>query len=168
MKINNNGKSALSVKRFILEFGEDFSEHIKKRLMELEERCFLTRKEVKYLFDLKHVEHLQYDCPIDLENKSKIEKKEYSYGQFAVINGILYFSENCFENDEIIQSPAVSTIYESLDGKGLIFDEGRNLKIIDDTNIDYVIDSISLSCPQVSREYLDIVKSMISHANSKR
>lgn len=152
---------------FIKEFGEDFSEHVKEKLMELESRYFLTRKEIPYRFDLKHVEHLQYDCAFDEKNPSAPSSKEYAYGQFAVLEGKFYFSKSCLENNEIMQAPSVSTIYNALDSEGIVFDEGRNLKILNDNNIDYVVESILSSCPEVSQSYLDIVKGMISRANDR-
>lgn len=161
LKNNYNRKNTISVKMFISEFGENFSKHLKKRLMELEVRCLLTRKEFPYLLDLKHVEHLKYQC------NSEDCQKEYAYAQFAVIDGELYFSESCLENDKIMQSPIVSTIYNSLNSEGMILHEGINLKRIDDSNIDYVLDNILSSCPDVSQSYLDIVKGMVSRANYK-
>lgn len=166
MKFNYNMKNTISVKMFISEFGEKFSKHLKKRLMELEVRCILTRKEVSYLLDLKHVEHLQHECACD-DKSLAVCKKEYSYAQFAVIEGELYFSESCIENDKIMQSPIISTIFNNLNDEGMIFDEGKKLKRVDDSNIDYVVDSILSSCPQVSQRYLDIVEGMVSRANYK-
>lgn len=166
-KINRTRKSSVSIKMFITEFGEDFPEHVKERLMDLESRCFLTRKEIPYRFDLKHVEHLQYDCAFDAENPSAHCSKEYAYGQFAVLDGIFYFSESCLENNEIMQAPIVSIIYNTLDSDGIVFDEGRNLKRLNENNIDYVVDSILSSCPQVSQSYMDIVKGMVSRANNR-
>ncbi len=40
------------------------------------------------------------------------------------------------------------------------------LKKIDDTNIDYVIDTLLTACPEVSQRYLKIVREMLS--NEKR
>lgn len=156
MRINHIRKSSVSIKMFIAEFGEDFSQHIQERLMNLESRCFLTRKEIAYRFDLKHVEHLQYEIASNLEDSSAPQSKEYAYGQFVVLDGKLYFSESCLENNDIMQSPMVSIIYGALDSEGSVFDEGRNLKRLDDNNIDFVVDSILSSCPQVSQSYLDI------------
>jgi hypothetical protein len=152
---------------FIKEFGEDFPEHVKERLMDLESRCFLTRKEIGYRFDLKHVEHLQYESASGTENPSAPSSKEYCYGQFAVVDGKLYFSESCIENKVIMQSPVVSTIYSDLDSEGIISEEDRNLKRINDNNIDFIVDSILSSCPQVSQSYMDIVKGMVSRSSIK-
>lgn len=167
MRVNNKRKSAISVKTFIAEFGETFSEHMKERLMELEIRCFLTRKDIDCRFDLKHVEHLQFKCNYDLKDPKAPHTKEYAYGQFVVIDGGLYFSESCLENNEVMQSNMVSTIYNALVSDNIIFDEGTNLKKVDDSNIDFVVDSILSSCPQVSQSYLDIVHGMISRANNR-
>ena len=164
---NYGRKSTISMKMFIKEFGEDFSQHTTDRLMDVEVRCFLTRNELPYRFDLKHVEHLKFESDCDKKDSCKPSNKEYSYGQLVVLGGKLYFSESCLENNEIQQSPMLSTIYNALDSSGAIFDEGRNLKIIDDSNIDFVLDSILSSCPEVSQSYLDIVKSMTTLADNK-
>jgi hypothetical protein len=95
-------------------------------------------------------------------------KKEYSYGQFEVIDDTLYFSEVCLESNQVMQSPMVNTIYNSLNADGSIFNDGRNLKKVDDKNIGYIIDIILSACPQVSQAYLDIVKGMVSRSNDKR
>ncbi|MCY6484167.1 hypothetical protein OW763_07340 [Clostridium aestuarii] len=156
MKKNYKMKKTISVKRFISDLGEEFSENMKKRLLELEVRCVLTRKEDKCKLDLKHVEHTQY------EDGSKAPK-EYVYGQFIVNEGILYFSDRCTESDKVMQSPIVSDIYASLNNEDMISDEECNAKKIDDSNIDYVIDTILTVCPEVSQKYLDIVKEMTSY-----
>ncbi len=166
-KINRTKKRSVSIKMFIEELGEDFSEHVKKRLMDLETRCFLTRKDIPYRFDLKHVEHIKFDCASDENDTSVIKSKEYAYGQFAVIDGSLYFSKDCIENNEIMQSPIVSNIYNLLDSEGIVFDEGRNLKLLNENNIDHVIDMILAACPEVSQSYLDIVKGMTYRSNNK-
>lgn len=167
MKKNYRIQKTISMKRFISELGEDFSEHMKDRLLELEVRCVLTRKEDNYRLDIKHVEHTKYDCTCDSEHGLTPCKKEYVYGQFIVIEGVLYFSENCTESDGVMQSPIVNTIYSSLSDENMICDEGINEKKVDDSNIDYVIDSILTVCPEVSQRYKDIMKDMLSHAERK-
>ena len=164
MRINHKYKSTISIKMFIDEFGNDFSEHLKNRLLELEVRTVLKRDEVSNIFNLKHVEHLKYDSNYESKGEMKTCKKEYVYSQFAVIEGVLYFSEKCNENDKDMKASTVSSIYNSLDSKGMIFYEDRNLKKIDDSNIDYVVDSILSSCPEVSEKYKSIVKGMISRS----
>lgn len=160
--------SPMALKQFISEFGINFSEYMKEKLMELESRSFLTRKEIRGRFDLKHVEHIEYECTCDAQNSSHAIKKEYSYGQFEVIDNTLYFSETCSESNQVMQSPMVNTIYHSLNDEGIIFNDGRNLKKVDDKNIGYVVDSILSTCPQVSQAYLDIVNGMVSRSNDKR
>jgi hypothetical protein len=166
-KPNYRTKSTISMKQFISEFGEGFSDHMKEKLMELESRSFLTRKEFNNRFDLKHVEHIQYDCVTESENNPNAKQKEYSYAQFEVIDGVLYFSENCLENNLVMQSPMVSNVYNALNNEGAIVSNGSNLKQVDDENIDYIVDSILSSCPDVSKAYLDIIKGMVQRANNK-
>jgi uncharacterized protein (UPF0212 family) len=160
-------KKTISLKQFISEFGENFSEHMKERLLDLEVRCVLTRKEEDNKLDLKHVEHTKYNCPSG--NSSK--EKEYVYGEFTVVEGTLYFSEKCIENDDIMVSPITNDIYNSLNSADMIFDESTDesthAKKIDDTNIDYIIDTILTVCPEVSQRYLDIVREMTSRSESK-
>ncbi|MCY6354255.1 hypothetical protein [Clostridium sp. ZS2-4] len=162
MKRNYKMKKTISMKRFISEFGENFSKHTKEKLLKLEVRCVLTRNEDNYRLDIKHVEHTQYDC-----NSGKYQK-EYAYGQLVVIDETLYFSEICTESAEVMQSPIVNTIYTSLNSEDMISDLGINSKKIDDNNIDYVIDSILTVCPEVSEEYLAITQGMISRAENKK
>ncbi|NMM63850.1 hypothetical protein HBE96_14425 [Clostridium sp. P21] len=161
MRKNYKIKKTISVKHFISEFGENFSEHMKERLLDLEVRCVLTRKEEENILDIKHVEHTKYDCP------SGKGSKEYAYGEFTVIDGTLYFSEKCLENDDVMQSPITDVIYNSLSSTDMISDENNSLKKVDDSNIDSVIDSILSVCPDVSQRYLDIVKEMTSHSENK-
>lgn len=176
MKKNYRMQKTISMKRFISELGEDFSDHIKKRLLELEVRCVLTRKEVDYIVDIKHVEHTKYNCSCNSQSDPNACKKEYVYGQFIVIEGALYFSQNCTESDGIMQSPIVNTIYNSLSDEDMICNQDiedtediQNIsgKKVDDSNIDYIIDSILTVCPQVSQRYMDIMEGMISRAERK-
>ncbi|MCD2345716.1 hypothetical protein LQK79_03355 [Clostridium guangxiense] len=148
---------------FIEEFGENFSEHMKKRLMELDVRTLLTRKDKSNVLDIKHVEHAKHKIADGL----KEYEKEYVYGQLVVVEDVLYFSNDCIESDEIIKSHVVDEIYNSLSDEGMLCEEGKNLKIINDSNVDYTIDNILKACPQVSEKYVNIVKEMISRAENK-
>ncbi|MBI6872022.1 hypothetical protein [Clostridium aciditolerans] len=161
MKKNYKMKKTISMKMFINEFGESFSKHMKKRLLELEVRCVLTRKEDSYRLDIKHVEHTQY--AFDNDHNNSTSQKEYVYGQLIVMDGALYYSESCIENDTVMQSPIVAVIYDDLDSEGMILDNDNRAKKIDDNNIDYVIDTMLTVFPDVSQSYLNIIKEMISH-----
>ena len=161
MKKKYNIKKTVSMKMFIEEFGEEFSEHIKDRLLDLDLRGVLKRKEPTYCFNLNHVEHIMHDTKN--KDNTKTLKKEYTYGQFKVIENVLYFSENCLLSDKVMQAPIVKTIYEELDTEGLVNDEGCDAKIINDSNVDFVVDSILSVCPDASQKYLDIVKQMSSY-----
>lgn len=163
MRINNRRKKRISIKMFIEEFGENFSEHLKTRLMELDVRTLLTRSDKYNVLDIKHVEHIKHKA---VDGLKKCEK-EYVYGQLVVLEGTLYFSNDCVENDEIAKSDVVDEIYNTLSDKEMIFEEDKSLKVINDTNIDYVVDSMLKACPQVSEEYISIIKGMISRAENK-
>jgi hypothetical protein len=163
MKRSYNIKRTISVKQFISEFGENFSEHMKKKLLELEVRCVLRRKEETYILNLKHVEHTQHEC--NSKDNSKVHLKEYAFGQFIIIEGSLYFSEKCTESSEVMQAPIVSKIYNSLNSEDMIVEAGINARKVDDSNIDYVIDTILTVCPPVTQGYLDIVAGMTSRSN---
>ncbi|WML37524.1 hypothetical protein [Clostridium sp. OS1-26] len=160
MKKNYKMKKTISMKMFINEFGENFSKHMKKRLLELEVRCVLTRKEDSYRLDIKHVEHTQY--AFDNDHNNSTSQKEYVYGQLIVMDGALYYSERCIENDTVMQSPIVAVIYGNLDSEGMILDNDNRAKKVDDSNIDYVIDTMLTVFPDVSESYLNIIKEMIS------
>jgi hypothetical protein len=158
-------KKTISMKMFITEFGENFSDHMKEKLLELEIGCVLTRKEDSYRLDLKHVEHKQYDCPS--EDNSATTQKEYAYGQFLVIDNVLYFTDKCNETNQVMKAPIINTIFDSLSGEGMIADEEGSAKILNDNNIDYVIDTILSVFPEVSQAHLDIVKDMTSRSETK-
>ncbi|MEW9094323.1 MAG: hypothetical protein AB2417_04490 [Clostridiaceae bacterium] len=167
MKKNYRMQKTISIKRFISELGKDFSDNIKDRLLDLEVRTVLTREEDYNILDIKHVEHTKYDCPSNLENGSSKHQKEYNYGQFVVVDEVLYFSEKCVENDEVMGSPVVNTIYDSLNTDNIIMDSGTSAKKVDDSNIDYVIDNILKACPEVSKEYMEIMEDMLSREKIK-
>ncbi|GAA0732566.1 hypothetical protein [Clostridium oceanicum] len=161
-------KRTLSIKSFISQFGKSFSEHMKDRLSDLEVRSVLTRKDVKNQFDLKHVEHIKYDETTDSGSSSE---KEYSYGQFIVEDEVLYFSEKCLEDKQVKESPIVETIYNNLSGDDMISLEEPFeccAKKVDDSNIDYIVDTILTVFPDVSQKYLDIVKDMTYRAKNKK
>jgi hypothetical protein len=160
-------KSSMSLKQFIAEFGGDFSDRMKEKLLELESRSYLTRKDISTRFDLKHVEHIKFNSATDSKHGEGTTQKEYAYGQFEVNDGMLYFSENCLENNEVIQSPKLAEIYASLRSEDTIFSNGRYLKKLDDNNIQYVVDNILSICPEVSQSYLDIIQGMESRASNK-
>jgi hypothetical protein len=157
-------KRAMSMKQFITEYGESFSEHIKEKLMELESRSFLIGGGPEKRFELEHVEHLKYEC------KGKSEEpvmKEYAYAEFQILEDGLYFSKKCKESDKVMQSPVVEKIYNSLESQETAEGDGRQAKKIDDNNIDYIVDSILAVCPEVSQRYLEIIKGMSERADNK-
>jgi hypothetical protein len=159
-----NMKKTISLRQFVAELGEDFTVKMKERLLELGSRCILTRKEDNYRLDLKHIEHTQYEVACDSNKEAAKTKREYLYGQFVVIEGVLYFSEKCNETSEAAQQPVVSSIYEKLSSEGIITDKDVNAKKIDDSNIDYVVDSILSVCPPVSAAHMAIVQGMTSRS----
>lgn len=148
-------RKTISMKQLITELGGDFPKHTKQRLLELGERCVLTRKEESFILDIRHVEHTKYKCSSD--DIATASQKEYAFGQLIVYEGTLYFSENCLENDTIMQVPVVSSIYNSLSSEELMLEGDIKGKKLDDDNIDYVIDSILAVCPEVSPEHMAII-----------
>lgn len=162
LRKNYNIKKTISVKQFISEFGKNFSEHMKKRLLELEVRCVLVRQEENYILQIHHVEHTVHD--VNSKDGLKQVKKEYAFGQFIVIEELLYFSEKCSESNTLVESPIVNTIFNTLDSETIICETGANAKQINDSNIDYIIDSILSVCPEVSKAYRDIVDGMLSRS----
>ena len=155
MKKNYKMKKTISVKQFITEFGEDLSKQMHDKLLELWPRCILTRDGNSHVLDLKHVEHTLYDCP-SAEGSDNCQK-EYSYGQFVINEDGLYFSEKCLESDTVMQMPAVDKIYNSLNSEEIYLEEGYRAKKIDDSNIDYVTDSILEVCPAMSQAHIDMI-----------
>ncbi|MGE5629938.1 MAG: hypothetical protein ACM3TR_02440 [Caulobacteraceae bacterium] len=156
MKKSNRTKKTLSIRQFVAEYGENFSKHMKKRISELGTRCVLTRKDMDYVLDLKHVEHTKYSC-CDSHGNSYADKKEYVYGEFVVNDGALYFSDRCLDSDSAMQVPTVKIIYDTLNSKVKSIGEYADVKEIGDDNIDYVIDSILEVCPQLSPEHMQII-----------
>lgn len=148
-------KKTISINQFIEELGENFSDKVKERLLDFDEVSVLTRNEDRNSFDLKHVEHTRHECvsPDGL----KVSNKEYCYGRFLVEEGILYYSDDCTENDQVTVHPIAKKIYCSLEGNDIN-------KVVDDNNIDYIIDTLLNECPKVSQKYLDIVNGMISRS----
>ncbi len=148
-------KRTVSMKQFITELGGEFSKHIRQRLLELGERCVLTRRDESYVLDLKHIEHTKYKC--SPQDDSSAPQKEYAFGQFIVYEGQLYFSQSCLENDDIMQASIVSSIYNSLEGEELVLEGDIRGKQINDDNIDYIADNILTVCPEISPEHLAII-----------
>ncbi|GAA0727661.1 hypothetical protein GCM10008905_25510 [Clostridium malenominatum] len=161
MRKNYKMKKTISMKRFLSEFGQDFSDNVKNRLLDLEIRSVLTRDDNSNILDIKHVEHTKYPCPSTLEGATKKSEKEYAYGQLVVVDGSLYFTDKCFENEEVMQSPIVDSIYNSLNSEDTLLEGDITGKKVDDSNIDYIIDTLLKACPQVSKEYMEIMKDIL-------
>ncbi|WP_270474812.1 hypothetical protein [Clostridium cochlearium] len=159
-------KKTITMKRFISELGQNFSDKVKSRLLELEIRTVLTRKEVENILDIKHVEHTKYDCPTASKKGSTKGQKEFCYGRFIVIDNDLYFAETCIENESVMKCEIVDTIYNSLTSQQTVY-EDISAKKIDDSNIDYVIDTLLSACPEVSQRYKEIMKEVISRSEDK-
>lgn len=155
MQRNYNMKKTISIKKFIVESGETFSDAIKNRLSDLEIRSVLTRRDYKNVLDIKHVEHLQYPC--SCEDNSDSDTKEYSYGEFFTVEDALYYSNNYLQGPTVTKAPIVDTIYNNLSDENSIVFEGIEGKQLNDDNIDYVIDTILSNCPDVSQSYKDTI-----------
>lgn len=155
MKKSYKMKKTISIKQFVTEFGEDLSKHMNDKILELWPRCVLTRETNRKIFDIKHVEHTLHDCVE--EDNSASAQKEYSYGQFIINDNVLYFSERSLESDTVMQMPVVDTIYDFLSSMEICLDEGYRAKEIDDSNIDYVINSILEVCPAMSQAHIDMI-----------
>ena len=149
-------RKTISMRQLVSEFGEKFSKHTKKRLLDLGARCILTRKEESFRLDLMHIEHIKYDCTCNSNNGSGC-KKEFAYGQFVIQEGELYFSEKCMDSNDTMQSDVVKKIYDYLDSKDTIIVEGIQAKKVDAEQIDFVIDSIMEVCPELSKEHMAIL-----------
>jgi hypothetical protein len=160
MKKNYKMKRTISMKQFIIEFGEGLSKHMKERLSELGERCILNRRDESHILDLRHVEHIKYECSCSSEDESAVSMKEYAFGQFVVQEGLLYFSQSSVENDDIVQNSTIKGIYDSLDNEEIEIDEIK-VKAVDDSNIDFIIDGILKVCPVVSEEHMAIIAKYI-------
>jgi hypothetical protein len=161
MKKNYKMKRTISMKQFVVEFGEGLSKHMKQRLLELGERCILNRRDESHILDLRHIEHLKYECCCGSEDDAVI-KKEYAYGQIVVKEGNLYLSQDCVENEDIMLSPIVAELYSSMATPEEQLEEGIVGKMIDESNIDHVIDSILKVCPKVSAEHMAIIAKYIT------
>lgn len=138
---------------FIGEFGEGFSDHIKKRLLEIGNRCILTRKEIDYCFDLKHVEHIKYDCGTGEDGNLM----EYTYGQLVASDGELYYSCQGKDSAEIKQFQAIEGLFDSIEANTECLEDDIKAKKIDDSNIDFLVDNLIEICPPVSPGYLKII-----------
>jgi hypothetical protein len=160
MKKNYKMKRTISMKQFIIEFGEGLSKHMKQRLLELGERCILNRRDESHILDLRHVEHIKYECSCSSEDESSISMKEYAFGQFVVQEGLLYFSQSSVENEDIMQNSTIKGIYDALDKEEVEIDEIK-VKAVDDSNIDFIIDGILNVCPPVSAEHMAIIAKYI-------
>lgn len=167
--INNNSnkyklKKTISMKKFISEFGETFSPIVKARLLELEMRSVLTRKDDMNILDIKHVEHTKYKDDTAATSSSE---KEYVFGQFIALNGDLYFSKNCIENDSVMQSDKVIQLYDALGSNEVILEGDAVGKKLDDSNIDFFVDGMLSFFPEVSKKYSQILKEMMSYEKVK-
>ena len=156
MKKNYKMKRTISIKQFVIEFGDGLSKHMKQRLLELGERCILNRRDESHILDLRHIEHLKYECSCSSEDESPASMKEYAFGQFVVQEGLVYFSQSSVENDDIVQNSTIKGIYDALDTEEIEIDEIK-VKAVNDSNIDFIIDNILKVCPPVSAEHMAII-----------
>jgi hypothetical protein len=156
LKKKYNVKKTISMKMFISEFGEAFTSHTKLKLLEIGKRCVLSRKEIDYCFDIKHVEHIKHECS-NIDNPSEIKFKEYTFGQLLVSEEFLYFSTEFIEGADTIQYPTISNIYNAMEAPEECIDGNINAKRLQDSNVNYVIDKLLEICPPLSAEYMKII-----------
>lgn len=155
MKKNYKLKKTISLRQFVSEFGDSLSKQMKERLLELGPRCVLNRKENSNILDLKHMEHIRHDNTCTESNK--LMQKEYIYGQFVMKDGEMYFSEKCAVGTDAMESSCVESIYAAIENPTILTEEGIAAKKIDDSNIDYVVDTILSECPDASEEHMAII-----------
>jgi len=154
-----NFTKTISMKKFISEFGVSFSPLVKEKLLLLELRCVLTRLENINVFNIKHVEHTKHNPKDD----SGAVGKEYVFGQLVSIEGNLYFSEACNENEVSEKCQSIGHVYDSIAGDELLLESGIKVKLIDDRNVEAFINSLLACIPDVSERYIKILKEMSSY-----
>jgi len=155
LKKNYKLKKTISLRQFVAEFGDSLSKQMKTKLLELGPRCVLNRKEEANVLDLKHMEHIKHDNACSDSNE--VLKKEYIYGQFIMKDGAMYYSQKCATGLDSMEATCVENIYETIETETIQLEEGVSAKRIDDSNIDYVVDSILSECPEVSAEHMAII-----------
>jgi hypothetical protein len=156
LKKKHNMKKTISIAMFISEFGEAFTSHMKLKLLEIGKSCVLIREETGYSFDLKHVEHKKQHIE-NADGTSNMKLREYTYGQILVHEEILYFSMGHKDGDEQVQFPAISDLYKGLDVPAEFLQDDIEAKKIDDSNVDYLVDTLNEIYPELSPEYLKII-----------
>ena len=150
-------KKTISMKKFISEFGEDFTAHTKERLLELEIRTVLTRSEYPNILDIKHVEHTKYECC------GEAESRELTFGRLIVNGGKLYFTGSETDSNTLMEAENVPDLYNSLKADEKIVDNGISAKEINEDNIDFFMDKMLDTIPEVSESYIKIIKEMLAY-----
>jgi hypothetical protein len=149
-----NLKSTISMKKFISEFGREFSPYLIERLMDLELRSVLTRNEFPNILEIKHVEHTKYQCGEG--------EKELSFGRLIASDEELFFS-TADETDKVMEAENISDLFDSMNSDVKIFNSNIEAKKIDDDNIDFFMDKMLNIMPEVSEEYKKILKEMLAY-----
>ncbi|MBP1744992.1 MAG: hypothetical protein H6Q58_1970 [Firmicutes bacterium] len=154
-----NFAKTISMKKFIAEFGGSYTPLIKENLLKLELRSVLTRVENMNVLNIKHVEHAKHTST----DVSGTSEKEYIFGQLVSLEGKLYFSTACSENEKSEKCHCIDAVYDSIDRPEQLLDSGTSVKAIDDENVEQFIGGMLNCIPDVSERYLKILKEMTGY-----
>lgn len=158
-RYRHNFAKTISMKKFISEVGKDFTPLVKENLLKLELRCVLTRVDHINVLNIKHVEHSKHTST----DTTGTSEKEFIFGQLITIEGNLYFSNTCNENEKSEKCDCIDSVFDSIERTELLLDSGAKIKIIDDENVAQFIASMLGCIPDVSERYLKILKEMTSY-----
>lgn len=158
-RYRHNFAKTISMKKFISEFGKDFTPLIKENLLKLELRCVLTRVDNINVLNIKHVEHSKHSST----DNTGTSEKEFIFGQLITLEGNLYFSSTCNENEKSEKCNCIDSVFDSIERTELMLDSGAKIKIIDDEDVAQFITGMLGCIPDVSERYLKILKEMTSY-----
>ena len=107
-------------------------------LRTLDQKVLLSKGEHEYRYNILGTRHKTHTTTY---KDGTICEKEYAYGHLMAINKKIYFSQRTTQNADREEHIISSTIYNCL-LTDEIHDIDRNARLIDDTNVSFIVNTI--------------------------
>ncbi|MGN2370169.1 hypothetical protein ACTFJW_08910 [Clostridium cagae] len=128
--------------RKLLQNMNSINQVIAQTILQLDGHIILSKADLDYRYNILNLHHKKHPTTINSKSKGVIAyNKEWAFGHIMIINNQFYFSERPTANRDVEEHIVSSSIYNNL-STNEVFDVDRNARLIDSSNITFIVNTI--------------------------
>ena len=132
----------MSVGSFINQFGGSLTPFTKQELLRLDGKCILSPHKHKNRVNIELLHHNKFPATKNSGLEVIPCEKEIALGHFISHKSLFYYSKRATTNGTVMQDDVtIDTIYNSMHSEQ-IHDIDRDAKLIDDSNVTFLVDTL--------------------------